>query len=487
MKVISDDIISFFNPQSLAIVGASRNFRKWGAIILHNTLLGGYQGRIYPVNPGEKDIFNVPVYPRLSDIPEIVDLVVIVVPAQNVMSVLEEVQQLGIRACVVITAGFSETGESGRKLEQEIGLFARRHGIRLMGPNCMGLISMIPQRLTVLMPAIVPEPGPVSIISQSGNVGYSLVRALTRRGLGICRSISSGNEADLSTVDFLHYLGEDPETELIISYIEGVDDGRALLDTLKRVNRKKPVVVLKSGSTGAGASASASHTGSMTGREDVYHAAFWQTGALRARGIEEVEDFATVLCAQPRPTGRRVGVLTLGGGWGVLAADALERAGLEVVPLSSETVATLDTLLPPWWSKGNPVDTVAGMKEGALFECLKTLLACEYIDSVMLLGVGYGTVRGSAIKDSPYSDLYDMRKLGEIFIKADEEMARGIAELMNTFQKPIVPVVDQGIIDQRGSFVEALQENGILLLPSPLRGANALAALTRYGEYLSRI
>jgi acyl-CoA synthetase (NDP forming) len=483
----TEELRPFFHPESVAIVGASKSFKKWGAIVLHNTLLGGYKGKIYPINPRADEIFGLAVYPSLVDVPDRVDLAVIVVPPDKVLDTLADAKKAGTSACVLITAGFSETGDLGKELELEIVRFAGENGIRLIGPNCLGMVSMVPKMLAAWMPSYVPVPGEVSILSQSGNLCYTLIRALNRRGLGICRSISSGNEADLMAHDFLDYLAEDEGTKVILSYIEGVRDGRAFIESLKGAVLKKPVVILKSGHTEAGRRAGASHTGAMTGSDDIYDALFAQTGAIRAGGIEEMEDMAVVFSTQPVPKGNRVGILTMGGGWGVLAADACAAEGLSVVELTPETKSNLDKFLPSWWSRGNPVDTVAGLKEGDLFNSLEILLSADYIDSIMILGVGYGSVRGSAIKHSPYSHLYNMAEIGRHYIKGDEVIAESIIELLKKHKKPIIPVVDQAVVGDGGSFVEILKGSGVLLFTSPRRGAVALSALTRYGEYRRKL
>lgn len=485
MSDIKSELSAFFTPRSIAVVGASTTFAKWGTIIFHNILMGGFTGGIYPVNRNQKEIFGLPVYKSLSDIPGPVDLVMIIVPIEKVIGVLHEAGARGTRSAIIITAGYSETGPDGRRLEEETVRVARQHGIRLLGPNCMGMVSM-PVRLTAWMPSYIPAPGYVSVVTQSGNMGSSIATSVVRRGLGIARVISTGNEADLTTVDFIDFLAEDPETKIVLSYIEGVEDGSGLLRSLRNVSRKKPVVVIKAGSTSAGARASASHTGAMVGSDEIFSTALASSGVLRAQDIEEMVDYAAVLSSQPIPRGNRVGVITLGGGWGVMAADALAHYGLDVVALAPETIDRLNEILPPYWSRSNPVDLVAGLKDGDFKKPLTTLLESEYIDSLMLLGIGYGGLRGRFILGSPHSHLYDMREIGEFFIKADETTAEAIISLIDVYKKPIIPVVDQRILEEDNQFKEILKRKGILLFPSPLRGAMALSSLVRYGQYVSR-
>ncbi len=485
MSDAQSELTPFFTPRSVAIVGASTTFAKWGTIIFHNVLLGGFAGKIYPVNPNQREIFGLTSYKSLAEIPGPVDLVVVIVPIEKVIGVLEEAGDKGTRAAVIITAGYSETGADGESLEEEMMRVARRHGIRVIGPNCMGIVSM-PARLLSWMPSYIPEPGRVSIVTQSGNMGSSISTSVVRRGLGIARVVSTGNEADLTTVDVIDYFSEDPQTDIILSYVEGVENGSGLLRSLKRVSRKKPVVVIKAGSTGAGARASASHTGAMVGSDAVFEAALRSSGAIRAQDIEEMVDYAAALSSQPIPRGNRVGVITLGGGWGVMAADALAHQGLDVVGLRPETIDRLNAILPPYWSRGNPVDLVAGLKDGDFKKPLTTLLESDYIDSLMLLGIGYGGLRGKFMLESPYSHLYDLREIGNYFIKADETTAEAIISLIDVYKKPIIPVVDQRILEEDNRFKEILKQKNILLFPSPLRGAMALSALVRYGRYVNR-
>jgi acyl-CoA synthetase (NDP forming) len=481
------DLTPFFSPESVAVIGASTTFAKWGAIILHNILLGKYNGRLYPVNPREKEIFGLPVSKSLAEIPDRVDLVVVVVPQQKVIGVLDEAGKKGVRAAVVITAGYSETGHAGRILEEELVRSARERNIRIIGPNCMGIVSLPPKSLTAWMPSYVPRPGGVSVVTQSGNMGSSIATSVVRRGLGIARLVSTGNEADLTTVDFIDFFAEDPETRIILSYVEGVENGAGLLKSLRDVSRKKPVVVIKAGGTPAGARASASHTGAMVGSDAVFDAAIRSSGVIRAQDIEDMVDYAAVLSSQPIPRGNRVGVITLGGGWGVMAADALARHGLDVVALRKETIDRLDAIFPSYWSRGNPVDMVAGLKDGDFKKPLETLLESDYIDSLMLLGIGYGGLRGRFILESPYSHLYDMKEIGRYFVHADETTAEAIISLIDVYKKPIIPVVDQRILEEDNRFKEILRQKGILLFPSPLRGTIALAGLVRYGEYLREV
>jgi acyl-CoA synthetase (NDP forming) len=484
MSDTKSELTSFFSPRSVAVVGASTTFAKWGTIIFHNILLGGFTGGIYPVNRNQREIFGLPAYKSLADIPDPVDLLMVIVPTEKVIGILHEAGEKGIKAAVIITAGYSETGVDGRRLEEETIRVARQYGIRVLGPNCMGMVSM-PVRLTAWMPSHIPETGGVSVVTQSGNMGTSISTSVVRRGLGIARVVSTGNEADLTTVDVIDYLSEDPETAIILSYIEGVEDGSGLLRSLRRVSRKKPVIVIKAGSTTAGARASSSHTGAMVGSDEIFSTALRSSGVIRAQDIEEMVDYAAALSSQPIPRGNRVGVITLGGGWGVMAADALAQHGLDVVTLRRETVDRLNEILPPYWSRGNPVDLVAGLKDGDFKKPLTTLLESDYIDSLMLLGIGYGGLRGRFILESRFSHLYDMKEIGRYFIDADEATAEAIISLIDVYKKPIIPVVDQRILEEDNQFKGILKRKGILLFPSPLRGAMALSALVRYGQYVN--
>ncbi|MFC2006699.1 acetate--CoA ligase family protein [Chloroflexota bacterium] len=310
-----DKLKPLFNPRSIAFVGASSDPEKWGFIILSNLLRGGFPGRIYPVNPRQKEILGLPVYPSIAEVSEIPDLAVIVVPPSALPQVIKDCLDKGIKAGLLITAGLAELGGQGEQLQEEIVHLARQGGMVLQGPNCNGMMNPH-HKFYCTMPTICPLPGPFAVIAQSGNVAGSVTRDIMSRGLGISHYISSGNEADLHHEDYLEYLGEDETTRVILSYVEGFRDGRRFLEVSRKVAKKKPIVMLKSGDTLAGAMAAKSHTASLAGSDSVANAAFRQAGIIRVTHLDEIVDIGSVFISQPLPKGNSIAILTGGGGWG---------------------------------------------------------------------------------------------------------------------------------------------------------------------------
>lgn len=471
-----------FSPESLVFFGASKDPQKWGFIILANLIDGGFQGRIYPVNPRENDILGLKVYRLINDIPEVPDLAVIVVPPSSIIPIVKDCVREGVRASVVITAGFAETGEKGKRLQQEMVNVAHAGGMFLVGPNCNGIMNPM-DNLYVQMPSIFPHPGPIAIVAQSGNVALSLARQAMIRGFGCSKYISSGNEADLHFEDYLSYLAEDPQTRVILGYVEGIKDGRRFYRIAKEVSVKKPIVLLKAGSTPAGARAAMSHTASLAGSDAVFEAVCRQSGVIRARDLEELLSIGVAFLRQPLPRGRRVGIVTAGGGWGVLAADACIRDGLEVVPLPSRILTELDSFLPHWWSRGNPVDLVAGVRGDAVLRSIEALLACEVVDSVILLGI----MTTLPVERPRLSGTFeDRERWEEKMLLAVVDLFSQLDNLSERYQKPIIvaselPFEGQTLHDR---ITCTLGRTCRALYTQPHHATSVVASLFRYGVYL---
>jgi acyl-CoA synthetase (NDP forming) len=483
---MSDVVAKFqplFYPKSVAFIGASNKPGKWGSIILTNLINGGFNGPIYPINPGETaEIQGLKSYPTIADVPDNPDLAVIVVPPPSVPQVIDECVNKGVRAGVVITAGFAEVGDAGQDLQLEMVNRARTGGMILVGPNCNGIMCP-PANLHAAMPPIFPAPGKVAVVSQSGNVATSIARRVMKKGLGISCLVSTGNEADLHCEDFFRYLAEDPETEVIMSYIEGFRDGRRLFEIVSEVTRKKPVIMLKAGSTGAGARAAKSHTAALAGSDSSFNGVRRQAGIIRAKNMEDLINIGLGFIRQPLPRGRRVGIITAGGGWGVLAADACAEAGLEVLTLPEKTIAELDAFMPAWWNRGNPVDLVAGLQPDHLWKAVECVLRCSEIHGVILLGI---------MAALPFRPLPTSLEPEEIE-KAIQEILRGMRDafhkilgMADRYQKPVIvasefPSTALDIENQLASMVG--QIGGVCYL-RPEDTAMVMAGLAYYAEYL---
>lgn len=471
---------AFFHPRSVAVVGASRDPQKWGFTLLFNILKGGYKGRVFPVNPREKEILGLPVYTNMAHIPDPVDLAILVVPPAGILPVIQDCGKNGVKAGILITAGFGESGKRGKALEREMTAIAESFGIRLMGPNCQGIVSTEGASLYAHMPPQFPPPGPVGVVSQSGNLATSFITAGEDIGIGFSRIISSGNEADLQTTDFLEALAEDPGTEVILSYLEGVRDGRKLLEKTKEASRKKPFIIVKAGQTEAGVKAAFSHTGALSGSDALFEALFTQAGAIRAETIEEAIDLSMALISQPLPKGKRVGVVTLGGGWGVLAADYCAKAGLIVEELSSKMIKGLDKVLPPWWNRLNPVDMVAGYRKGDLITTLELFLKSDRFDGVLMLGLGWRTVRGNLLIADARNPEDGMAAAGRDWVEEEKKIFTEVQELGRRYDKPILLASD--VIRDIPSLAEGVRARRVAAYPTLVRAVKAYWGLVRRSE-----
>ncbi len=475
---MNDKLDVLFHPKSVALVGASNTFSKWGFIIPACILSGGYQDKLYPVNPKEDTILGRKVYPQVSAIPDEVDLAIIVTPAPQVPAVIEDCGRKGVKSLVVITSDFSETGEEGAKAEEEIVALARKYDMPMVGPNSMGIVSTSPS-LYAMMAPFTPQAGPISMASQSGNVGTKMMIDSSNQGVGVNKFASSGNEGDITICDYLEYFGQDPETKIIALYIEGIDDGQRFIELAKNITPKKPIIVLKGGRTRAGGKAAASHTGALAGSTAVYESMFRQCGIIQAYTTQEVVDFAYGFAACPLPPGRRVAILTRGGGWGVLSADFCEDMGLEVSPLPQPVVEHLDKVLPPYWSRGNPVDMVATLNLTDFGDALKLLLENSTYDSVIGLGISVKPVSPDLFSSTiPNSiDMEQMQAMQKFVSDAGESQVREIMTAMKQHQKPVILVGTPAELEP--------MENGtpINIFPDPERAVHILSAMVRYAEY----
>ncbi|MEW6440859.1 MAG: CoA-binding protein [bacterium] len=348
-----------FYPRGLALVGASGTPGKFGSIITDGILRMGYRP-LYPVNPRESEIFGLPAYPSVSAIEGPVDLAIILLPAPAVCRTLEDCVRKGVTGAVIISAGFGERGLEGRRLQQQIVEVARSGGMRLIGPNCLGFYcpaSKITSFPKVLMENVKAASGPVAAISQSGSFLDNLTIIGAAKGLGFSKLVSSGNESDLTAEDFLEYLGEDADTRIIVSYLEGVRDGARFLEAAKSVSRRKPIIVWKAGTSERGARAAASHTGSLAGAREIWEGVFRQAGILVVRNQEELIDDLVAFYHLSAPGGRGVAILSGPGGLAVGAADVCSEQGLHLADLSAETRSELDTIVPSVGSSlENPID-----------------------------------------------------------------------------------------------------------------------------------
>ena len=468
------DLDAVFSPSSVAIVGASDDLAKWGGSALRNILDGGYAGRVYPVNPRAPELFGLKAYPSVDELPEPPDLVLVVVGGQLVQEVLEACVRRRARAVVVVTAGFAETGEEGATVERDLGRIAREAGLTLIGPNCIGLMSNERDLFVTGFVVMRPPLADLSLISQSGSMGPIVVNTCEQRGVGLDKFLSVGNEADVSAFDVLDYLRDDRGTRCVMLYLEGVSDGRHFFDVARRTTAVKPVVVLRGGRTEAGGRAAASHTAALAGSGAVFEAAARQAGVVTCTSPGELVDLSACLAYLPLPRGRRVAVVTNGGGPGVLAADEVALNGLELAELPPGLMATLDELLPPFWSHSNPLDLVtAGFGDVGL-RVVELLAECDAVDAVLALTfLGVPALRGAT---------NDARSHGQYhgFGEWEERYLEHVVVLMEKTGKPIVNVPDHPVL---GSILEYGDRYAPVILSSPQAAARALDRMAWYADY----
>ncbi len=403
---------ALFRPRSVAVVGASRRRGTISGEIFHNLLAHGFAGPVYPVNPTSEVVQSVRAYPTVGECPGPVDLAVIVVPKDKVLAAVDDCGRKGVRGLVVITAGFAEVGAAGRALQAELLARARRYGMRLVGPNCLGLLNTDPRwSLDASFAPVWPPAGEVAFSSQSGALGLAILDHARNLGLGISQFVSVGNKADVSGNDLLEYWEADPQTRVILLYLESLGNPRRFMQIARRVARKKPILVVKSGRTEAGARAASSHTGSLAGLDVAVDALFGQAGVVRTDTIEELFDLALLLANQPVPRGSRVGILTNAGGPGIMASDACDSRGLLLPSLSPATEAALREFLPEEASTKNPVDMIASASAESYEKALRLLLADSNLDAALVLfvppivteaqGVAEAILRGAAGATKP--------------------------------------------------------------------------------------
>jgi acetyl coenzyme A synthetase (ADP forming)-like protein len=375
---------SLLYPESIAIIGASANPGKVGYAVLSGLMEAGYEGKIVPVNRKADELLGLTNYKSIEEYGEDLDLAVIAVPTPAVKDAVAASLRKGVRAIIVITAGFKEVGPEGAELEADIARMCKQKGVRLMGPNVLGLINTH-HKMNASFASQMPEPGGISIISQSGALCTAILDWAMGRHLGLGKLISIGNKADLNETDFLQVLARDEETKVIAGYLESIENGEEFLTAAEETCSTKPVVILKVGTTQAGAKAASSHTGSLAGGDIAYGAAFRRSGVIRADNFEELFDYATALYMQPLPEGERVAIITNAGGPGIMAADACERSGLQVSRLSDSTVDELRRSLPAAASALNPIDVLGDADPDRYAAAIKAAQADDHIDAIIVI------------------------------------------------------------------------------------------------------
>ena len=459
-----------FRPRSVAVIGASRNRGSVGGEIFHNLIANGYTGAVYPVNSKSPVVQSVRAYATIDEVPEVVDLAVIVVPGAYVNETLEACGKRGVKAAVVISAGFKETGGDGRERERKMVEIARHYGMRVIGPNCLGVLNTeAGVRLDATFAPTYPPSGPVAFSSQSGALGLAILDYAKALQIGISHFASVGNKADVSGNDLLEFWEKDPGTRIILLYWESFGNPRRFLEIARRVGRTKPIIAVKSGRTGAGMRAASSHTGSLAGADSAVSALCTQAGVIRTDTMEELFDVAMLLANQPVPRGHRVGIVTNAGGPGIMASDALEARGLEVATLEDSTIAALREFLPPEASTRNPVDMIASASVESFEKAVRLVANDPNVDSLLVLYVPPIVTTATDVAQA---------------IVRGNETAKADARARGLNPKPILSCFlgSHGVPES----LHSLHAGHIPSYSFPEAAASALVRAVRYGQWLEQ-
>lgn len=466
MQTTAEELRSFFYPQSVAIIGASSNLDSISGRPIKYLANNGYQGKIYPVNPKYSEIAGFRCYPSVADIPEEVDLAIVAVSVQRMFDALEECAARGVKNAVIFTSGFAEVGEDGRQLQERLANLARTSGMRICGPNCIGTVNLPGQVVASFSPVFEKtgyKPGPVGLVSQSGALGHGLFTIASDAGLGFSYVISSGNEVDLTVADYLHFMIEDPNTRVILVYLEGWRDGAEFFNLARQASRQsKPILVLKVGRTQVGSKAAISHTASLTGSHAVYAALFRQTGVLMANDLSDLVDMALAFVPGKIPTGNGLAVVTASGGAGILMADHAEDHGLVLPELDGTTKEELLQIIPPFGSAMNPVDVTGQiLHDTTLFRRAMNILLAD--PRIHMVTVMLTTVTGQLA----------------------QQLVTDIAAVAAATDKPVV-VTWSGAKGLAPEARQLLKDQGVPCYDTPGQTARALGALVRYGQFMRK-
>jgi acetyl coenzyme A synthetase (ADP forming)-like protein len=455
---------SIFYPKSIAIIGASRHPGSVGHSLLANIIDSRFQGVVYPVNPHAEAILGIKCYPRVLDIPDEVDLAVVIVPAPLVLQVLEECGVKGISGVITISAGFKEIGGKGIELEQRLKDIINKYSIALVGPNCLGVINTASESsMNATFGTQMPKQGNIAFISQSGALCVAVLDYAKEANIGFSKFISMGNKAGLTENDLLVYFNEDPQTDVILMYLEDLVNGREFMSVARKITshpkNPKPIIALKAGRTVFGAKAASSHTGSLAGSDKVYDAIFDQCGVIRGETLEEIFDYVKAFSSQPLPRGKNVAIITNSGGPGILATDSCIRNGLNIASLNKSTKKILKSILPTTASLNNPVDLIAEAQHKQYEITLEAMLKQKNIHSAIII-----------LTPTAFTDV--------------EKITKTIIKVSKKFKKPLVSCL-LGVYDVSKG-IELLEENNIPDYRFPESAARTLAEMTRFTWWLRR-
>ena len=475
---------SLFSPRAIVVVGASSHPGKFGFVSLHNILSNKYAGKVYATNLAGEVILGIQTVASIDDLPiNEIDLAFFCTPASANPGLLRQCAARGIRAAFIASAGYREAGPSGEQAERDLVLLAAELGMVIAGPNGQGVVST-PVSMCAQIVGPYPPRGAISVASQSGNFVSSFLNYARQTGVGIARAISAGNAAQTSVGDYLEWFSQDSETRVSLAYIESVNDGKALEASFSRALQNKPLVVVKGGATDLGSRAAQSHTGALASNDKIFDGLCRSTGASRAATVEEAFDIAASFATQPLPKGNRVVVLTTVGGWGVVTSDAIAKDGvLHLVSLPTDLTKALDELLPPRWSRNNPIDCAGGETRDTIPEILELVCAHDDIDAVIFLGLGIQSNQARMMSEGEFYPDHGLERIVAYHRRQDERFAQSAAECAVKYNKPVLVATELAVADPSNPGPATVRETGRLCYASGTRAATALAHMYRYARF----
>jgi len=475
---------ALFDPKGVLVTGASTHPGKFGFVSLHNILANGYQGGVYGTNLQGETVLGVQTVADIDQLPDgAIDLVFVCTPASANPDLLRACARKGVKAAFLTSAGYGEAGDEGRVAEAALVALADELGILLAGPNGQGVVST-PAHLCAQIVAPYPPAGRIAVASQSGNFVSSFLNYARQTGVGISRAVSAGNAAAVTPADYLDWYADDAATAVSLAYVEGIVDGRGLLERFASVAARKPLVVVKGGATEAGAKAAASHTGALAANDKIFDGACRQAGVTRAATVEEAFEAAATFATQPLPQGPNVVVLTTAGGWGVVTSDAIHREpGLVLMPLPDDLRAAIDEKLPPRWSKNNPVDCAGGEVRDTIPEVMELIAAHPDVHAVVYLGLGIQSNQARMMREGGFHPDHGLERIVEYHERQDRRFAEAADELSRRFGKPILTATELAVADPANAGPAAVRATGRLCYASGNRAVTALGHLYRYAEF----
>lgn len=480
-----DHYQALFSPRAIVVVGASSHPGKFGFVSLHNILSSKFMGKVFATNLQRELILGVQTVASIDELPlNEIDLAFFCTPASANPELLRQCAARGIRAAFIASAGYREAGSDGEKAEHELVQLAADLGMLIAGPNGQGVVST-PVSMCAQIVGPYPPKGVISVASQSGNFVSSFLNYARQTGVGISRAVSAGNAAQISVGEYLEWFAQDDETRVSLAYIESVNDGKALESSFSLALKRKPLVVVKGGATDAGSRAAQSHTGALASNDKIFDGLCRSTGASRARTVEEGFDIAATFATQPLPRGNRVVVLTTVGGWGVVTSDAIAQDGvLDLITLPTQLVKSLDELLPPRWSRNNPIDCAGGETRDTIPAILEMVCAHESVDAVIFLGLGIQSNQARMMSEGHFYPDHGLERIVSYHRRQDERFAEAAAECSITYNKPVLVATELAVADPLNPGPATVRASGRLCYASGTRAASALAHTYRYSRFI---